>query len=55
MGIGLLTALTGRNNLAGNAVAVVFAVFKYLPTLVEVLVARIFLDQGMRRAPCWPT
>ena len=43
--------LAGRNDLQGNAVAVVFGVFMYFPTLVEVPVARMFLDLGMHRGP----
>ena len=43
--------LAGRNDLQGNAVAVAFGVFMYFPTLVEVPVARMFLDLGMHRGP----
>ena len=43
--------LAGSNNLLGNGVAVVFGVFMYFPTLVEVPVARMFLDLGMHRGP----
>lgn len=43
--------LAGRNTLAGNAAGVVFGVFMYFPTLVEVPVARMFLDLGMHRGP----
>lgn len=43
--------LAGQNNLQGNAVAVVFGVFMYFPTLVEVPVARMFLDLGMHPGP----
>jgi uncharacterized protein len=43
--------LAGRNNLQGNAVAVLFGVFMYFPTLVEVPVAHMFLDLGMHRGP----
>jgi uncharacterized protein len=43
--------LAGQNDLRGNAVAVVFGVFMYFPTLVEVPVARLFLDLGMHRGP----
>jgi len=46
-----IQALAGRNNLQGNAVAVVFGVFMYFPTLVEVPVARMFLDLGMHPGP----
>ncbi|MDT3678942.1 MAG: permease [Burkholderiaceae bacterium] len=44
-------ALAGRNDLLANAVAVVFGVFMYFPTLVEVPVARMFLDLGMHPGP----
>jgi uncharacterized membrane protein YraQ (UPF0718 family) len=43
--------LAGRNDLLANAVAVVFGVFMYFPTLVEVPVAKMFLDLGMHRGP----
>ncbi|MBK9362267.1 MAG: permease [Rubrivivax sp.] len=43
--------LAGRNDLMANAVAVVFGVFMYFPTLVEVPVARMFLDLGMHPGP----
>ncbi|MDO8699757.1 MAG: permease [Rhodoferax sp.] len=43
--------LAGRNDLAANAVAVVFGVFMYFPTLVEVPVAKMFLDLGMHPGP----
>ncbi len=43
--------LTGQNDLKGNAVAVIFGVFMYFPTLVEVPVARMFLDLGMHPGP----
>jgi uncharacterized protein len=46
-----IQTLAGRNNLLANAVAVVFGVFMYFPTLVEVPVARMFLDLGMHRGP----
>jgi uncharacterized membrane protein YraQ (UPF0718 family) len=43
--------LAGDNGLLANAVAVVFGVFMYFPTLVEVPVARMFLDLGMHPGP----
>jgi uncharacterized membrane protein YraQ (UPF0718 family) len=46
-----IEALAGENNLQGNAVAVVFGVFMYFPTLVEVPIARMFLDLGMHPGP----
>ncbi|HRO61132.1 MAG TPA: permease [Burkholderiaceae bacterium] len=44
-------ALAGRNDLLANGVAVFFGVFMYFPTLVEVPVARMFLDLGMHPGP----
>jgi uncharacterized membrane protein YraQ (UPF0718 family) len=44
-------SLAGRNDLLANAVAVLFGVFMYFPTLVEVPVAHMFLDLGMHRGP----
>jgi len=46
-----IQSLAGRNDLLANAVAVVFGVFMYFPTLVEVPVAHMFLDLGMHRGP----
>jgi len=46
-----IQALAGRNDLLANAVAVLFGVFMYFPTLVEVPVARMFLDLGMHPGP----
>lgn len=46
-----IQALAGRNSLQANAVGVAFGVFMYFPTLVEVPVARMFLDLGMHPGP----
>jgi len=46
-----IETLAGSNTLAANAVAVGFGVFMYFPTLVEVPVARMFLDLGMHPGP----
>lgn len=46
-----IQTLAGRNDLLANAVAVIFGVFMYFPTLVEVPVARMFLDLGMHPGP----
>lgn len=43
--------LAGRNDLLANVVAVLFGVFMYFPTLVEVPVASMFLGLGMHRGP----
>lgn len=44
-------AAAGQNTLLANLVGVLFGVFMYFPTLVEVPVARMFLDLGMARGP----
>lgn len=46
-----IRSLAGRNTLGANLVGVGFGVFMYFPTLVEVPVARMFLDLGMHRGP----
>lgn len=43
--------LAGRNTLRANFIGVVFGVFMYFPTLVEVPIARMFLDLGIHRGP----
>ncbi|HOT94604.1 MAG TPA: permease [Methanoregulaceae archaeon] len=57
---GVLTALLpenilgmylGENTIFANLVAVLFGTFMYFPTLVEVPMARMFLDLGMARGP----
>ncbi len=46
-----IKALAGRNTLLGNLAGVLFGVFMYFPTLVEVPVAKMFLSLGMHRGP----
>ena len=46
-----IRAIAGSNTLLGNFVGVVFGVFMYFPTLVEVPIAQMFLDLGMHRGP----
>ncbi|MEW6716747.1 MAG: permease [Chloroflexota bacterium] len=46
-----IEALAGQNTLLGNLVGVVFGVFMYFPTLVEVPIANMFLGLGMHRGP----
>lgn len=46
-----IQALAGENTVWANAAAVGFGVFMYFPTLVEVPVARMFLDLGMHPGP----
>jgi uncharacterized membrane protein YraQ (UPF0718 family) len=46
-----IRALAGENTLWANALGVLFGVFMYFPTLVEVPIARMFLDLGMHKGP----
>jgi hypothetical protein len=46
-----IEALAGENTLLGNLAGVVFGVFMYFPTLVEVPIAQMFLSLGMHRGP----
>ena len=46
-----IESLAGSNSITANMVAVVFGVFMYFPTLVEVPVAKMFLDLGMHPGP----
>jgi uncharacterized membrane protein YraQ (UPF0718 family) len=43
--------LAGENTILANVIGVIFGVFMYFPTLVEVPVAQMFLDLGMHRGP----
>jgi uncharacterized protein len=43
--------LAGQNTIWANLVGVIFGVFMYFPTLVEVPIARMFMDLGMHRGP----
>ena len=46
-----IRSLAGENTVLGNFVGVVFGVFMYFPTLVEVPIAQMFMDLGMHRGP----
>lgn len=46
-----IEALAGTNSVAGNLAGVAFGVFMYFPTLVEVPIAKMFLELGMHRGP----
>jgi len=46
-----ITTVAGRNTFWANLVAVLFGVFMYFPTLVEVPIAQTFLTLGMQRGP----
>ncbi len=46
-----IEALAGQNTIPGNLAGVVFGVFMYFPTLVEVPIAQMFLSLGMHRGP----
>ena len=46
-----IQAVAGSNTLLANLAGVVFGVFMYFPTLVEVPIARMFLSLGMHPGP----
>jgi len=43
--------IAGQNTIWASMVGVLFGVFMYFPTLVEVPIAKMFLDLGMARGP----
>lgn len=47
----LVQSLAGSNTIWANMVGVAFGIFMYFPTLVEVPVAKMFLDLGIARGP----
>jgi uncharacterized membrane protein YraQ (UPF0718 family) len=47
----LIEAIAGKNGVLANLVGVLFGVFMYFPTLVEVPIANMFLGLGMHRGP----
>jgi uncharacterized protein len=47
----ILGTYLGANTLSANLIAVFFGTFMYFPTLVEVPMAKMFLDLGMARGP----
>jgi uncharacterized protein len=46
-----IETLAGRNTVWANLIGVLFGVFMYFPTLVEVPIAQTFLSLGMHRGP----
>jgi uncharacterized protein len=46
-----IRAIAGENTFLANGVGVIFGVFMYFPTLVEVPIAQMFLGLGMHRGP----
>ncbi len=46
-----IQTLAGTNSVTGNLAGVIFGVFMYFPTLVEVPIANMFLSLGMHRGP----
>jgi uncharacterized protein len=46
-----IKTIAGRNTVWANFVGVIFGVFMYFPTLVEVPIAQTFLSLGMHRGP----
>lgn len=47
----LLVNVVGDNSIFSNFIAVLFGVFMYFPTLVEVPMAKMFLSLGMAKGP----
>ncbi|MDY7040698.1 MAG: permease [Chloroflexota bacterium] len=47
----LIQGIAGRNTVLANLAGVLFGVFMYFPTLVEVPIANMFLSLGMHRGP----
>lgn len=46
-----IQTLAGQNTILGNLAGILFGVFMYFPTLVEVPIAQMFLSLGMHRGP----
>ncbi len=46
-----IEAFAGRNTWQANLIGVLFGVFMYFPTLIEVPIAQTFLSLGMHRGP----
>lgn len=46
-----IQTLAGQNTILGNLAGVLFGVFMYFPTLVEVPIAKMFLSLGMHPGP----
>ena len=46
-----IEAVAGANSILGNLAGVAFGVVMYFPSLVEVPIAKMFLDLGMHRGP----
>ncbi|MCG3217409.1 MAG: permease [Candidatus Heimdallarchaeota archaeon] len=47
----VITSIAGKNSLSGNTLGVLFGVFMYFPTLIEVPIAKLFLEKGMAKGP----
>jgi len=48
---GILTTYLGSNTLSACLIPTLFGVFMYFPTLVEIPMAKMFLDLGMAKGP----
>jgi len=46
-----LATVMGKNTILANFIAVIFGVFMYFPTLVEIPMAKLFLGLGMAKGP----
>ncbi|MHA1911335.1 MAG: permease [Candidatus Kariarchaeaceae archaeon] len=47
----VITSIAGTNSVSGNTLGVLFGVFMYFPTLIEVPIAKMFLEKGMAKGP----
>lgn len=47
----LIANIAGRNTILANTIAALFGTVAYFPTLVEVPVAKMFMELGMHRGP----
>ena len=47
----LVATYTGENTIMANLIAVLFGIIAYFPTLVEVPIAKMFMELGMSKGP----
>ena len=46
-----LAGYLGKNTILANSLAILFGIFMYFPTLMEVPIAKLFLELGMAKGP----
>ena len=46
-----LASYLGTNSVFSNSIAIIFGIFMYFPTLMEVPIAKLFLELGMAKGP----